>query len=174
MGYYRIDRRANAGAMLHVGQPAPSFTLPDASMEMMDLSSYRGKKNVVLYFYPKDGTPACTIQAIGFSDRENEFKKLDTIVFGVSRDDVLSHQAFRDEHGLTVELLADTEAEVCKLYEVIQQKLVDGHPRQCLLRSTFVIDKKGVVRHILQDVNPREHVDEVLKVCKELNAKRAN
>ena len=80
-------------------------------MEMMDLSSYRGKKNVVLYFYPKDGTPACTIQAIGFSDREDEFKKLDTIVFGVSRDDVLSHQAFRDEHGLTVNLLADMDVQ---------------------------------------------------------------
>ena len=138
---------------------------------MTDISKYKGKKNVVLYFYPKDGTPGCTIQAIGFSDREHEFLKLDTIVFGVSRDDVLSHQAFRDEHGLTVELLADTEAEVCKLYEVIQEKLVDGHPKACLLRSTFVIDKKGVVRHILRDVNPKAHVEEVLKVCKALTAK---
>ena len=129
-------------------------------MEMMDLSSYRGKKNVVLYFYPRDGTPGCTIQAIGFSDRENEFKRLDTVVFGVSRDDVLSHQAFRDEHGLTVQLLADTEQEVCRLYDVIQEKIVDGAPasRACM-RSTFVIDKKGVVRHILQDVNPRAHVE---------------
>jgi peroxiredoxin Q/BCP len=144
-------------------------------MEMTDISKYKGKKNVVLYFYPKDGTPGCTIQAIGFSDRENEFIKLDTIVFGVSRDDVLSHQAFRDQHGLTVELLADTDAEVCKLYEVIQEKIVDGHPRSTLMRSTFVIDKKGVVRHILQDVNPRAHVDTVLKVCRELNgARRAN
>jgi len=142
---------------------------------MTDLSSYRGKKNVVLYFYPKDGTPACTIQAIGFSDRENEFKKLDTIVFGVSRDDVLSHQAFRDTHGITVELLADTEEEVCRLYDVIQNKIVDGHPKSCLLRSTFIIDKKGVVRHILQDVNPKVHVEEVLKVCKALtNGKHAN
>jgi len=144
---------------------------------MTDISKYKGKKNVVLYFYPKDGTPGCTIQAIGFTDHEDEFSRLDTIVFGVSRDDVLSHQAFRDEHGLTVELLADTEAEVCKLYQVIQQKIVDGHPRQCLLRSTFVIDKKGVVRHILQDINPRAHVEEVLKVCRGLNghaAKRAN
>ena len=157
--------------MLHVGLPAPSFQLPDASMEMMDLSSYRGKKNVVLYFYPRDGTPGCTIEAIGFSDRENEFKKLDTIVFGVSRDDVLSHQAFRDEHGLTVQLLADTEQEVCRLYEVIEEKIVNGHPKWCLCRSTFVIDKKGVVRHILQDVNPKAHVDEVLKVCKTLNGK---
>jgi len=145
--------------MLHVGEPAPSFTLPDANLEMMNLSSYRGKKNVVLYFYPKDGTPGCTLQAIGFSDREDEFNKLDTVVFGVSRDDVLSHQAFRDEHGLTVQLLADTEA-------------VDGHARSTLLRSTFVIDKKGVVRHILQDVNPKAHVGEVLKICKELSAKK--
>jgi len=143
-------------------------------MEIMDLSSYRGKKNVVLYFYPRDGTPGCTIQAIGFSDRENEFKKLDTIVFGVSRDDVLSHQAFRDEHGLTVQLLADTEEEVCRLYDVIQEKIVDGHPRSSLMRSTFVIDKKGVVRHILQDVNPRAHVSEVLKVCKEMQKVHAN
>ena len=160
--------------MLHVGQPAPSFTLPDANLEMMNLASYRGKKNVVLYFYPKDGTPGCTIQAIGFSDRKDEFKKLDTIVFGVSRDDVLSHQAFRDEHGLTVNLLADTEAEVCRLYHVIQEKVVDGHPRASLLRSTFVIDKKGVVRHILQDVNPRAHVDEVLKICRALKNGHAN
>ena len=136
----------------------------------MDLSSYRGKKNVVLYFYPKDGTPACTLQAIGFSDREGEFEKFDTVVFGVSRDDVLSHQAFRDEHGLTIQLLADTEEEVCRLYDVIQEKIVDGHPRSFLLRSTFVIDKKGVVRHIMRDVNPRAHVNEVLKVVRELEA----
>ena len=143
-------------------------------MEMMDLSSYRGKKNVVLYFYPRDGTPSCTIQAIGFSDREQEFAKLDTVVFGVSRDDVLSHQSFRDQHGLSVQLLADTDQEVCRLYDVIQEKIVDGHPKSTLSRSTFVIDKKGVVRHILQDVNPRAHVNEVLKVCKAMNGKHAN
>jgi peroxiredoxin Q/BCP len=143
-------------------------------MEMMDLSSYRGKQNVVLYFYPKDGTPACTIQAIGFSDRENEFQRLDTVVFGVSRDDVLSHQAFRDEHGLSVQLLADTEQEVCRLYQVIEDKIVDGHPKSCLLRSTFIIDKKGVVRHILREVNPKAHVEEVLKVCRTLDKVHAN
>lgn len=155
--------------MLQVGQPAPAFSLPDASMEMMSLSSYRGKKNVVLYFYPRDGTPACTIQAIDFSDRESEFARLDTVVFGVSRDDVLSHAAFRDEHGLTVQLLADTEAEVCRKYEVIQEKLVDGRPKASLQRSTFIIDKKGIVRHILREVSPRNHADEVLKFVKQLN-----
>jgi len=160
--------------MLQVGQTAPAFTLPDASMEMMTLSRYRGKKNVVLYFYPKDGTPACTIQAIGFSDREDEFSKLDTVVFGVSRDDVLSHAAFRDEHGLTVQPVADTEEEVCRLYDVIREKIVDGHPKEFLQRSTFIIDKKGVVRHIMSDVNPKEHVEEVLKVCRQLLNGHAN
>ena len=160
--------------MLQVGQPAPAFTLPDASMEMMSLSTYRGKKNVVLYFYPKDGTPACTIQAIGFSDREDEFKRVDTVVFGVSRDDVLSHAAFRDEHGLTVQLLADTEEEVCRLYDVIREKIVDGHAKAFLQRSTFIIDKKGVVRHIMRDVNPKQHVEEVLRVCKQLPNGHAN
>jgi peroxiredoxin Q/BCP len=143
-------------------------------MEMMSLSTYRGKKNVVLYFYPKDGTPACTIQAIGFSDREDEFVKLDTVVFGVSRDDVLSHAAFRDEHGISVQLLADTEEEVCRLYDVIKEKIVDGHPKTSLERCTFVIDKKGVVRHIMRDVNPKAHVDEVLKVCRGLANGHAN
>ena len=123
--------------MLQVGHPAPSFSLPDASMEMMHLSSYRGKKNVVLYFYPRDGTPGCTIQAIDFSDREQEFAKLDTVIFGISRDDVLSHAAFRDEQGLSVQLLADTEAEVCRLYDVIHNKVVDGHRKACISRSTF-------------------------------------
>ena len=160
--------------MLHVGEPAPSFSLPDASMEMVHLSSYRGKKNVVLYFYPKDGTPACTMQAIGFSDRDDELSRMDTVVLGVSPDDVLSHQAFRDEHGLTISLLADTEVEVCKLYDVIREKVVDGHPKSYLLRSTFVIDKKGVVRHILQDVNPRAHVNEVLKIVRNLDNVHAN
>ena len=155
--------------MLSVGQTAPAFTLPDASMEMMSLSSYRGKKNVVLYFYPKDGTPGCTIQAIDFSDRENEFTRLDTVIFGVSRDDVLSHAAFRDEHGLTVQLLADTEEEVCKMYEVLAEKTYAAKTRASVRRSTFVIDKKGTIRHILSEVNPRNHADEVLKVVKLLN-----
>jgi peroxiredoxin Q/BCP len=143
-------------------------------MEMVDLSSYRGKKNVVLYFYPKDGTPACTMQAIGFSDHDDEFSRMDTVVLGVSPDDVLSHQAFRDEHGLTISLLADTEVEVCRLYDVIQEKVVDGRAKSSLLRSTFVIDKKGVVRHILREVNPKAHVTEVLKIVRNLDNVHAN
>jgi peroxiredoxin Q/BCP len=155
--------------MLQVGQPAPAFTLPDASMEMMSLSSYRGKKNVVLYFYPRDGTPGCTIQAIDFSDRENEFARLETVVFGVSRDDVISHANFRDEHGLTVQLLADTDEEVCNLYQVLANEDAGDARKSRMQRSTFIIDKKGTIRHILREVSPRNHADEVLKVVKQLN-----
>jgi len=122
----------------------------------------------------KTKTPACTMQAIGFSDRDDELLRMDTVVLGVSPDDVLSHQAFRDEHGLTISLLADTEIEVCKLYDVIQEKVVDGRAKSCLLRSTFVIDKKGVVRHILRDVNPKAHVSEVLKIVRDLDNVHAN
>ena len=157
--------------MLQVGLPAPPFSLPDASMEMMNLASYRGKKNVVLYFYPKDGTPGCTIQAIDFSDREAEFTKLDTVVFGISRDDVLSHQSFRDEQGLTVQLLADTEAEVCRLYDVLRDKTADGRARTCVERSTFVIDKKGILRHVLREVSPKDHADAVLDCVKALDGR---
>ena len=155
--------------MLEPGQAAPTFELPDADMQPVDLSAFKGKKHVVLYFYPKDGTPGCTIQAIDFSDREKEFQRLDTVIFGVSRDDVLSHAAFRDEHGLTVQLLADTEEEVCKMYDVLAEKSYEGRNKTMVRRSTFVIDKKGFLRHILSEVNPRNHADEVLKVVKTLN-----
>ena len=157
--------------MLQVGQPAPPFSLPDASMEMMNLASFRGKKNVVLYFYPRDGTPGCTIQAIDFSDREPEFTRLDTVVFGISRDDVLSHQTFRDEQGLSVQLLADTEAEVCRLYDVLRDKTVDGRAKTCVERSTFVIDKKGILRQVLRNVSPKDHADAVLDAVKTLNGR---
>jgi peroxiredoxin Q/BCP len=155
--------------MLNTGTPAPVFELPDDSMEMIKLSSFRGKKNVVLYFYPKDDTPGCTIQAIDFSDHEADFAKHDTVVFGISRDDVLSHAAFRDKHGLTVPLLSDSEDEVCRKYDVVEDRQVDGTVRCCFNRSTFIIDKKGMVRHVLCNVSPREHAHEVLKLVRQIN-----
>ncbi len=152
--------------MLKVGEPAPSFDLPDAGMEMVSLASFKGKCNVVLYFYPKDDTPGCTLQAIDFSDLEEEFTRRDAIVLGVSRDDCISHAAFRDKHGLTVQLLSDSEGEVCRQYGVLQEKEKDGQKRLCLARSTFIIDKLGVVRHVLPDVNPKGHAHEVLKLLR--------
>ena len=153
---------------LQVGHAAPHFGLPDADMSMVKLSEFKGKKNVVLYFYPKDDTPGCTIEAIDFSDMEEEFRKSDVVVLGVSRDDCLSHAAFRDKHGLAVQLLADTEGEVCGKYGVWQEKEKDGVKRMGIVRSTFVIDKHGILRHALYGVNARGHAAEVLKLIKEM------
>lgn len=156
--------------MVKVGEPAPQFDLPDADMNMVSLSSYVGSRNVVLYFYPKDDTPGCTLEAIDFSDLQDNFQKHDTVILGVSMDDCLSHGSFRDKHGLAVQLLADTEGEVCQQYGVIQEKEVDGNrKKRCIVRSTFVIDKNGVVRHALYGVTARGHAENVLDLVKEIH-----
>lgn len=157
--------------MLEPGQPAPEFELPDADMQTVDLSTFKGKKNVVLYFYPKDGTPGCTLVTTDFSDHEEQFVKHDCVVLGVSRDDCLTHADFRDRNGVTIGLLSDTEGEVCRKYGVIQNKQgEDGSRRECLVRSTFVIDKKGVIRHAEYGVNPRGHAAEVFDLVKRLRS----
>jgi thioredoxin-dependent peroxiredoxin len=152
--------------MLKEGEAAPSFELPDSDMEMVSLSSFAGSKNVVLYFYPKDDTPGCTLEAIDFSELEDAFSSLQTVVLGVSMDDCMSHGSFRDKHGLTVRLLADAEGDVCGTYGVLNQKEVDGRKRTGVLRSTFIIDRTGRLRHVLYGVNPRGHAQEVLKLVK--------
>ncbi len=154
--------------MLQAGQHAPIFTLPDADMESVDLGKLRGKKHVVLYFYPKDGTPGCTIQATEFSDHEDEFARYDCVVLGVSPDDCIAHAQFRDSNGVSIRLLADTEGEVCRKYGVLEEKEANGQRRHSIVRSTFVIDKKGVVRHAFYNVNPRGHAHEVLHLVKSL------
>jgi peroxiredoxin Q/BCP len=155
--------------MLQAGQMAPDFSLPDADMETFSLSDLRGKKHAVLYFYPKDDTPGCTIEAIEFSDHEDEFARHDCVILGVSRDDCLSHAEFRDKHGLSVRLLADTEGEVCRRYGVWQMKEKDGVMKPGIVRSTFVIDRKGVLRHALYGVNPKGHALAVLALVKRLD-----
>lgn len=154
--------------MLQPGSPAPGFDLPDADMEMVSLDRLRGKRSLVLYFYPKDGTPGCTMEAIDFSELEEQFGRLGTLVLGVSMDDCMSHGSFRDKHGLTVRLLADTEGEAARSYGVLQEKELNGAKKYCIQRSTFVIDKKGVIRHALYGVNPRGHAQEVLKLVKDM------
>ena len=163
-----LEYRNKEVFMLKVGQSAPGFALPDAEMEMLKLSEFKGKKTIVLYFYPKDDTPGCTIEAIDFSDMEADFARLDTMVLGVSKDDCISHAAFRDKHGLAVRLLADVEGEVCGKYGVWQEKEKDGVKRMGIVRSTFIIDKQGMVRHALYGVNAKGHAAEVLKLIKEL------
>lgn len=153
---------------LQAGVDAPQFHLADADMETFSLSAQRGKKNVVLYFYPKDDTPGCTMEANEFSALEEDFATLDTQVVGISRDDCLSHATFRDKYGLSVLLLADTEGSVCKKYGVLYEKEVDGHRKLAIQRSTFVIDKAGKIRHALYSVHAHGHAQEVLNLIKEL------
>jgi peroxiredoxin Q/BCP len=154
--------------MLQAGQHAPTFSLPDADMQIVDVAKLRGKKNIVLYFYPKDGTPGCTMQATEFSDHEDEFARHDCVIMGVSPDDCLAHAEFRDANGVSIRLLADTEGEVCRKYGVLEDKESNGQRRRSVVRSTFVIDKKGMVRHAFYNVNPRGHASEVLDLVKAL------
>lgn len=153
---------------LTIGMEAPHFELPDADMEIFVLAALQNKKNVVLYFYPKDGTPGCTLEATEFTELDDDFAKLDTVVIGISRDDCLSHASFRDKHGLSVLLLSDHDARVCKRYGVMIEKEVDGHRKHVVQRSTFIIDKRGRLRHVMYGVHAHGHAQEILNLIKGL------
>lgn len=152
---------------LQVGTDAPQFELADADMHMFSLNAQRGKR-IVLYFYPKDDTPGCTMEANEFSDHEEEFARHDTIVVGISRDDCISHATFRDKHGLSVQLLSDTDGRICRKYGVLYEKDVDGHKKLAIQRSTFIIDKQGKLRHVLYGVHAHGHAQEIIKLIKEM------
>ncbi|AEV27209.1 MULTISPECIES: peroxiredoxin [Azospira] len=154
--------------MLKPGQAAPEFALPDADMELVELAAYKGKRHIILFFYPRDDTPGCTLEATDFSDHEDEFERRDCTLLGISRDDCLRHAAFRDKHGISVRLLSDEEGQVCRRYGVWQAKEVDGVKKHGILRSTFVIDKQGLVRHAFYGVNAKGHALEMLRLAKEL------
>lgn len=154
--------------MLKPGDKAPDFELPDADMDIVRLSDYSPERNVVLYFYVRDNTPGCTTEAIEFSDLEPDFDTSGCVILGVSRDDCISHGAFRDKHGISVRLLADKECVVCRAYGVLVNKEVDGVMRESVLRSTFVIDRQGTLRHALYGVTAKGHAREVLNLVKEL------
>jgi thioredoxin-dependent peroxiredoxin len=153
---------------LTTGIEAPHFELPDSDMQTFSLASQQGRKNVVLYFYPRDDTPGCTMEANEFSGLEHEFSKLDTIVIGISRDDCLSHASFRDKYGLSVLLLSDPDARVCKRYGVMYEKEVDGQKKLSIKRSTFVIDQHGKLRHVMYGVQAHGHAQGILNLVKEL------
>jgi peroxiredoxin Q/BCP len=152
--------------MLKQGDVAPGIELPTSDMTMLGLAEFKGKKNVALYFYPKDDTPGCIIEAVEFSDLMDEFTAADTVILGVSKDTCISHTSFRDKHGLVVQLLADVEGQVCEAYGVWQEKEKDGVKRMGLVRSTFVIDKQGIIRYALYNIHPKEHAAGVLELVR--------
>jgi peroxiredoxin len=154
--------------MLEKNQTAPAFSTPNQHNEMISLSDYKGNKNVVLYFYPKDDTPGCTIEANQFTALAGEFAKADSVVLGVSKDSCESHQAFIDKFGLEVELLADTTGELCDSYGVWQEKEKKGVKKMGIVRSTFVIDKAGELVDAMYGVSADGHAQEMLEKVKEL------
>jgi len=153
--------------MLSAGDKAPSFELPDADMNMVKDSDCNGK-NYVIYFYPKDDTPGCTMEAQDFTDMIDEFEAANTAVLGVSKDNCVSHGKFRDKYGLSIRLLADVEGQLCEAYDVWQEKEKNGEKMMGILRSTFIVDANGTIRHAMYGVTPKGHAEQVLELVKAL------
>ncbi len=150
-----------------VGQPVPDFTAAATSGKDIVLSALRGW-NAVIYFYPKDDTPGCTLEAQGFRDHYAEFKAAKTVVFGVSRDSLGSHDKFRCKYSLPFELISDDSETLCRLFGVIKQKNMYGKQVMGIERSTFLIDGNGVLRREWRGVKVDGHVAEVLATAREL------
>ena len=137
--------------MLEVGTKAPEFTLPDKDGNSISLTDFAGKK-VVLYFYPKDNTPGCTRQACAFAEAYEEFKKINAVVIGVSKDSVTSHQKFAEKHGLPFILLSDPDLTAIQAYGVWQEKKLYGKVSMGVVRSTFVINENGMIEKAMPKV----------------------
>ena len=152
--------------MLKVNQPAPNFSAVNQSNETINLTDYVEKKNVVLYFYPKDDTPGCTIEANEFTALVSDFASVDTVVIGVSKDNCDSHQAFIDKFGLKLDLLADTSGELCTSYGVWQEKEKNGEKKMGIVRSTFIINKQGDLVDVEYGVTAEGHARNVLEKIK--------
>jgi peroxiredoxin len=148
--------------MLTVNQNAPDFSTPNQAGDIISLAALRGEKNVVLYFYPKDDTPGCTIEANQFTALADQFAKKNTIVMGVSRDNCQSHQAFIEKFQLKVELLADEDGKLCEAYGVWQEKEKNGIKKMGIVRSTFIIDMAGKLAYVEYGVNAEGHAQAML------------
>lgn len=147
--------------MLQIGDTAPDFSLPNADMEMLTLSCLRGK-TVALIFYPKDDTPSSALEAIEFSDLEEDFNKLRTVVIGISPDDCIKHADFRDKHGLSIQLLSDEDGKVSSMYGVLQEVIYGDGLKMSILRSTFVICPEGKIRLCQQGSSSKGHAKQIL------------
>lgn len=147
--------------MLKENTLAPDFELPDESGVIRKLSDYRGK-DVVLYFYPKDDTSGCTTEACSFRDDYSAYEKAGVTILGVSPDSSESHTKFKAKHHLPFNLLADTEHKVCELYGVWGKKQMYGKEYYGVNRTTYLIDKDGMIRKVFEKVKPSEHSAEIL------------
>lgn len=152
---------------LKIGDKAPEFCLPDSELGEICLNELKGKW-VVLYFYPKDGTKGCTMEAVEFTLAEDEFTDKNAVIIGVSPDSPESHKKFEEKNDLTITLLSDEEKDTVEKYEVWQKKKMFGREYMGVVRSTFLIDPEGNLAHIWSKVKVEGHADEVLGKLVEL------
>jgi len=160
-----LKRFFNKPGML--GKPVKDFTLPSTGGAPFKLSEHKGNK-LVLYFYPKDNTPGCTTEGMGFRDLHKEFRKAGCEVFGISRDSVKSHENFKAKLGFPFELLSDAEEEACAQFGVIKMKNMYGKKVRGIERSTFVLDGRGVLAREWRGLKVPGHAEEVLSFVKTL------
>lgn len=151
---------------LNPGDAAPDFSLPGADGATVSLSDFKGKR-IALYFYPKDDTPGCTKQAIGFSEHIDQFEAAGAVVIGVSKDTPAKHEKFRAKHTLKVTLLSDAEGDVCERYGVWTEKSMYGRTYMGIERATFLIGPDGVVERVWRKVKVPGHVDDVLDAIRQ-------
>ncbi|MCO4811635.1 MAG: peroxiredoxin [Gammaproteobacteria bacterium] len=143
------------------------FTADATGAKKVRLKDFRGK-NLVVYFYPKDSTPGCTTEGRDFSALHNKFKRANTVIFGVSRDSIASHEKFKEKQGFAFDLLSDPDEKLCKQFDVIHEKSLYGRKFMGVVRSTFLIDANGKLRQEWRKVKVAGHADEVLEAVKSL------
>jgi len=150
-----------------IGKKVPEFDLLSTGDKTVKLSQLKGK-NIIIYFYPKDSTPGCTIEAQNFRDNIRKFSSLNTVVLGVSRDKIISHEKFKKNQNLPFDLLSDDDEKLCKIFNVMKEKNMYGKKFIGIERSTFLIDEKGVLINEWRKVKVKEHVKDVLQTLKKL------
>ena len=153
--------------MIQIGKKVKNFSRPATGNKTISLKELSGKK-VVLYFYPKDSTPGCTTEGQDFRDKIHTFRRRKTVILGVSRDSVKSHENFKEKQQFPFELLSDKDEKLCKLFDVIKEKNMYGRKVMGIERSTFLIDDKGVLRQEWRKLKVPGHVNEVLEALKKL------
>ena len=151
-----------------IGKKVPDFRLPATGGREIALSDYQGKR-VVVYFYPKDSTPGCTTEGQDFRDRIHSFRRRNTVILGVSRDSIKSHENFKARQQFPFELLSDADETLCRQFDVIREKNMYGRKVMGIERSTFLIDTSGKLRKEWRKVTVDGHVEEVLEAVRELN-----
>ena len=152
---------------LELGQAVPDFELASTGDKNVKLSDYLGK-NIVIYFYPKDNTPGCTLEGQQFRDNIASFNDHNTVIFGISRDSIRKHENFKAKHEFPFDLLADEDEIACSIFDVVQLKKNYGREYMGIVRSSFLIDKKGILRNEWRKVKVKDHIAEVLTAVEAL------